>query len=61
VIEEDLLTTTLGSVLRDLADQSATGCLVVRDTDGDEAEVYLRDGAVYAVAVPGRRATWAPG
>ena len=25
------------------------------DQEGDEAEVYLRDGQVYAVSVPGRR------
>ena len=29
--------------------------LSVRDQEGDEAEVYLRDGLVYAVMVPGRR------
>lgn len=53
--EGALLTHTVESVLRDLADSSATGCLVVRDQEGDEAEVYLRDGQVYAVSVPGRR------
>ena len=43
------------SVLHDLARDGATGCLYVRDQEGDEAEVYLRDGQVYAVSVPGRR------
>ncbi|MEP6761114.1 MAG: DUF4388 domain-containing protein [Sporichthyaceae bacterium] len=51
----DLLTGTVESVLHDLAEKSATGCLIVRDQEGDEAEVYLRDGQVYSVFVPGRR------
>ena len=51
-----LLTHTVEAVLVDLADSGATGCLLVRDQEGDEAEVYLRDGEVYAVIVPGRRA-----
>src|SRR4051794_21189925 len=55
VPEGALLTGTIEPALLDLAAQSATGCLVVRDPEGDEAEVYLRDGQVYAVAVPGRR------
>ena len=50
-----LLTHTVEAVLHDLADSGATGCLLVRDQEGDEAEVYLRDGQVYAVNVPGRR------
>ncbi|HEX6921787.1 MAG TPA: DUF4388 domain-containing protein, partial [Actinomycetes bacterium] len=53
--ESGLLTGTVETVLQDLADQAATGCLAVRDQEGDEAEVYLRDGQVYAVVVPGRR------
>ena len=53
--EGDLLTGTVETVLRDLAGQRATGVLSVRDQEGDEAEVYLRDGLVYAVMVPGRR------
>ena len=50
-----LLTHTVEAVLHDLADSGATGCLLVRDQEGDEAEVYLRDGQVYSVNVPGRR------
>ena len=50
-----LLTGTVESVLLDLAGKSATGCLLVRDQEADEAEVFLRDGQVYAVSVPGRR------
>ncbi|MDQ1614106.1 MAG: hypothetical protein QOJ60_45, partial [Actinomycetota bacterium] len=53
--EGALLTGTVESVLLDLAERSATGCLVVRDQEGDEAEVFLRDGLVYSVFVPGRR------
>lgn len=49
-------TGTVETALRDLAAQSATGCLVVRDPEGDEAHVYLREGGIYAVNVPGRRA-----
>jgi hypothetical protein len=56
-VAEGLLITTLESVLRDLSGDGATGCLLVRDNEGDESEVYLRDGLVYAVAVPSRRAT----
>ena len=51
-----LTSASLEEVLRDLSRQSATGCLVVRDPAGDDAEVFLKDGKVYAVAVPGRRA-----
>ncbi|MDQ1642465.1 MAG: hypothetical protein QOJ90_1816, partial [Actinomycetota bacterium] len=53
--EGDLLVGTVETVLHDLAGQGATGCLVVRDQEDDEAEVYLRDGQIYSVSVPGRR------
>src|SRR3954454_5565016 len=55
VPEGALLTHTVEAVLQDLAVSGATGCLLVRDQEGDEAEVFLRDGEVYAVSVPGRR------
>src|SRR6476661_9582156 len=55
VPEGALLTHTVEAVLQDLAASGATGCLLVRDQEGDEAEVFLRDGEVYAVSVPGRR------
>src|SRR6478672_12939144 len=55
VPEGALLTHTVEAVLQDLAASGATGCLVVRDQEGDEAEVYVRAGEVYAVSVPGRR------
>lgn len=53
--QASVLTGRLETVLLDLADRAATGCLHVRDEHGDEAEIYLRDGLVYAVSVPGRR------
>ncbi|HET9944336.1 MAG TPA: DUF4388 domain-containing protein, partial [Actinomycetes bacterium] len=53
--EGALLTNTVEAALVDLAESRSTGCLVVRDQEGDEAEVFLRDGQVYAVSVPGRR------
>ncbi|MGH8894006.1 MAG: DUF4388 domain-containing protein, partial [Actinomycetes bacterium] len=53
--EGALLTNTVEATLHELAAAAATGCLVVRDQEGDEAEVYLRGGDVYAVMVPGRR------
>ena len=53
VPEGALLTNTVEAALVDLAASGSTGCLVVRDQEGDEAEVYLRDGQVYAVMVPG--------
>ena len=55
VPEGALLTNTVEAALLDLAESRSTGCLVVRDQEGDEAEVFLRDGQVYAVSVPGRR------
>jgi hypothetical protein len=55
VVEGLLTGTSLEAVLRDLSDKTVTGCLVIRDSQGDEAEVFLKDGQVYAVAVPGRR------
>ncbi len=53
--EPVVLADSLEAVLTKLADEAATGCLRVRDQQGDEAEVYLRDGEIYSVFVPGRR------
>ena len=55
MLDGDLLTRTVESVLLDLAAQGATGCLTVTAPTASEAEVYLRDGLVYSVSVPGRR------
>jgi hypothetical protein len=55
MLDGDLLTSPVEQVLLDLGAQGATGCLYVVGGEDDEAEVYLRDGLVYAVFVPGRR------
>ncbi len=57
MLKGDLATTPLAPLLLDLADDSATGCLVIVEDsgDGDEAQLYLKQGLVYAVQVPGRR------
>ncbi len=55
MLDSDLLTSPLEQVLLDLGAQGSTGCLYVTDAGGEDAEVYLRDGLVYSVFVPGRR------
>jgi hypothetical protein len=55
VLKGDLSATPLPDVLTGLAAEAATGCLHIDDDAGDEALVYLKDGAVYAAYVPGRR------
>ena len=55
MLDSDLLTSPLEQVLLDLGAQGSTGCLYVTDVNGEDAEVYLRDGLVYSVFVPGRR------
>src|SRR5450631_117331 len=55
MLDSDLLTSPLEQVLLDLGAQGSTGCLYVTDVSGEDAEVYLRDGLVYSVFVPGRR------
>src|SRR5665213_2595581 len=55
MLDSDLLTSPLEQVLLDLGAQGSTGCLYVTDVSGEDAEVYLRDGLVYSVYVPGRR------
>ena len=42
-------------VVLGLAAQEATGCLIISDGSGGEGLVWLRDGQIYAVSVPGRR------
>lgn len=51
----DLARTSVDAILRTLGSEGATGCLRVLDPVGEQALVYLRDGNVYAVVVPGRR------
>ena len=55
MLDGDLLTSPVEQVLLDLGAQGATGCLYVTSRAEEDAEVYLRDGLVYAVFVPGRR------
>ncbi|HEX7107233.1 MAG TPA: DUF4388 domain-containing protein, partial [Acidothermaceae bacterium] len=55
MLKGDLTATPIESVLADLANEEATGCLHVVDDDGEEALVYLKTGLVYAVSVPGQR------
>ena len=55
MLDGDLLTNQVEQVLLDLGAQQATGCLTVLDAAAEEAEVYLKEGLVYSVFVPGRR------
>jgi hypothetical protein len=55
VLQGDLATTALPDVLRMLADGDATGCLHVVDPVAEAAQIYLRDGCVYAVKAAGTR------
>ena len=54
MLKGDLTTTRVEAVLSSLAEEQATGCLHVSDADGEEALVFLKQGLVYAVNVPGR-------
>ena len=55
MLKGDLTTTPLVTLLLNLAEEEATGCLHIGDSDGDEALVYVKAGLIYAVSVPGRR------
>ena len=46
---------TVESVLRDLAAEGATGCLTVLDQAAEAADVFMRDGRITSIALPGRR------
>jgi hypothetical protein len=50
------LASTVEQVLVELAEKGASGCLTVTDPAGEQAEVYYKDGSIYSVFVPGRRA-----
>ncbi len=54
MVNGDLTSKPLWEVLTDLAGSEASGCLHV-DDGNDEALVYLKDGNVYSIYVPGRR------
>jgi hypothetical protein len=55
MLKGDLSTTPLAPLLIDLARISATGSLIIVADDGEEAQLYLKAGLVYAVQVPGAR------
>ncbi len=55
MLDGDLLTNQVEQVLLDLGAAQSTGCLTVIDAAAEEAEVYLKEGLVYSVYVPGRR------
>jgi hypothetical protein len=55
MLKGDLTSTPLAHLLRDLAGDSATGCLHVTNPAGDEALIYFKTGLVYSVSVPGTR------
>ena len=48
--------TPIETLLLDLATQEATGSLTITDPHSDVATVWLRDGRLYTISVPGRRA-----
>ena len=48
--------TAVESLLLDLATQEATGSLMMVDPTDDRATVWLRDGRLYSLSVPGRLA-----
>jgi Domain of unknown function (DUF4388) len=55
MLKGDLTSTPLAPLLLDLANEAGTGCLTITDSMGDDATVYLKSGAIYAVSVPGNR------
>jgi hypothetical protein len=55
MLKGDLTSTPLAHLLRDLAGDSATGCLHVTNPAGDEALIYFKTGLIYSVSVPGTR------
>jgi hypothetical protein len=55
MLKGDLTSTPLAPLLLELAEDTATGCLHITDTAGEEALVYFKGGLVYSVSVPGTR------
>jgi hypothetical protein len=55
MLKGDLTSTPLAPLLRDLADDSATGCLHVTNPAEEEALIFFKNGLVYSVSVPGTR------
>jgi len=55
VLKGELAATDVAAVLRLLADGAAGGCLHLSGACGEQAQVYLRGGLVYALHGPGER------
>jgi len=55
VLKGELAATDVAAVLRLLADGAAGGCLHLSGASGEQAQVYLRGGLVYALHGPGER------
>jgi hypothetical protein len=55
MLKGDLTSTPLAPLLRDLASDAATGCLHVTNPVGDEALIFVKNGLIYSVSVPGTR------
>jgi Domain of unknown function (DUF4388) len=55
MLKGDLTSTPLAPLLRDLANDSATGCLHVINPADEEALIFFKNGLVYSVSVPGTR------
>lgn len=56
MLKGDLSSTTLASVLLDLASGSSSGSLILSHPDGEEAQIFMRSGLVCGIDVPDRRA-----
>ncbi len=54
--QTQVVASTVEQVLIELGENGSSGCLTVTDPAGEQAEVYFKDGSIYSVFVPGRRA-----
>jgi hypothetical protein len=54
MLKGDLSSTTLASILLDLASEGASGALVLSHPDGEEAQISMRSGLVCGVHAPHR-------
>ncbi|HEX3706138.1 MAG TPA: DUF4388 domain-containing protein, partial [Mycobacteriales bacterium] len=55
MLKGDLTSTSLATVLHDLAESSSSGALVLNHPDGDEAQIFMRSGLVCGLAATNRR------
>ncbi|HVS67920.1 MAG TPA: DUF4388 domain-containing protein, partial [Mycobacteriales bacterium] len=56
MLKGDLSSTTLASVLIDLASDGATGSLTLAHPEGEEAQIFMRSGLVCGIHAPDRHA-----